>query len=172
MKGFYAFGDKLPGNRQNPNFEFSSLKADAQVVSAIDGLVVEVKAQPESSDSEVFIIPEGSQRWVVGYDHLVNLKVQKGAKVKAGDLIGNPAIQNNGLYRFEIQINEENNGVTTHHCPTTLFAPAVADKLTNELKMMMGEWEAVSKLDLYDTASQNPIGCIKQTLTPKEAEGR
>ena len=176
LKGFYAFGDALEGGRQNPNFEYSSLKSGTKVIAAIDGVVVFVRAQPESNDFEVFLQPRDGSAWTVGYDHLVNVTVQRGDVVKAGAVLGEPGRQNNGLLRFEMQINQDigsgNDLVTMHFCPTLLLAADVRDTLATQLTAMMNEWETFSRLELYDTARQQPAGCIKPMLTVAEASGR
>jgi murein DD-endopeptidase MepM/ murein hydrolase activator NlpD len=175
LKGFYPFGDKLGGKtdtRLNPNFEFSSLKTGTKVISAIDGVVAFIKEQPGSGDSEVFIQPKDGSIWTVGYDHISSVAVKKGELVKAGDVIGDPAVQGNGALRFEIQINKDVDGETTHVCPSTLLDEVLKTKLLGELSAMQQSWNTVSGINLYDVASQNPIGCVKQTMTPAEAEGR
>jgi len=74
-KGLYVFGDILPGTpvRQNPNFEFASMKEGTELISALDGIVAFIRQQPETNDYEVFIAPSEQSQWVVGYDHVVNL---------------------------------------------------------------------------------------------------
>jgi len=172
LKGFYFFGDKLSGGRTNPNFEFASLKAGTQIISAIDGVVGNIKEQNEGGkDYEVFIMPSENSAWVIAYDHLTGLKVKKGDKVKVGDVLGQPAMQNNGLLHFEFQINKEGQD-STHYCPSTLLASSVRDKQLADLKAMMNSWESKTGIELYDIDSQDPVGCLKKTLTPAEAEGQ
>jgi len=172
LKGFYIFGDSLSGGRTNPNFEYSSLKDGTKVISAIDGIVAFIREQPDSKDFEVFIQPKENSMWTIGYDHIVNLAVKKGAPIKAGDVIGDPALQNNGLTRFEIQINKDEGGITTHYCPTVLLATSAKDKAIGELTNMQNSWEKITGLELYDLTAQNPVGCTKKTMTSAEAEGR
>jgi hypothetical protein len=173
MKGFYIFGDTLPGNRVNPNFEFASLKADAKVISSIDGVVTFVREQPETKDYEVFIQPKEGSVWTIGYDHLVNLTVAKGDVVKAGAELGTPAVQNNGLYRFEVQVNKDVAGVTTHYCPSVLLGESFKATVLADLEKTQTAWENVKlQSTLYDTTKQNPSGCLKPTMSVAEAEGR
>ncbi len=172
LKGFYVFGDKLSGNRLNPNFEFSSLKSGTKLISAIDGIVGFIKEQPETSDWEVFIQPKANSKWTIGYDHVTNVAVKKDGVVKAGDVIGEPAKQGNGALRFEIQINKDEGDTTTHLCPTTLLASSVKDKLISDLTKTQNDWETTTGLELYNPAAQDPIGCLKKTLTVNEAEGK
>jgi len=172
LKGFYPFGDKLDDTRINPTFEFASLKEDTEVIAAIDGVVAFIKEQPESKDIEVFLQPKDGSAWTVGYDHLTDVKVTKGQQVKVGTVLGKPARQNNGLLRFEIQINKDLSGSTTHYCPSVLLGGESKDLYLEELKTMQNSWNTTSGLNLYDVSAQNPVGCIKTTLTPQEAEGR
>jgi len=172
LKGLYIFGEGLEGGRINPNFEFASLKENTEVVSAVDGVVVNIKDQQESNDKEVFIQTFDGSIWIIGYDHIVDLKVSKGDKVKAGDVIGNPARQNNGLLRFEIQINKKNeDGSEVHVCPTSVLDKSVESTILNELNNVLAEWESVSGKDLY-ADSQDPTGCLETALSPAQAEGR
>lgn len=168
LKGFYAFGDKL-GNtgRTNPNFEFSSLKAGTKVVASIDGTVVFVREQSGSADSEVFLQTFDGSAWMIGYDHLANLSVKKGDTVKAGDVLGEPVVQGNGLPRFELQINKkQSDGSELSYCPSALLDSSVKDKQLAELTTMMQQWESTSGLELYDIAAQKPAGCLAETVKP------
>lgn len=172
LKGFYVFGEPLEGGRLNPNFEFASVKDGAKVVAAIDGVVTFIKEQPETGDTEVFLQPKENSMWTVGYDHLTNVTVKKGDTVKAGDPLGEAAKQNNGVRRFELQINRDVNGTTTHVCPSTLLDESVKVSLLADLTAMQAAWETFSGKDLYKVEAQNPVGCLYSTLTPAQAEGR
>ena len=171
MKGLYVFGDKLPGNRLNPNFEFSSIKAETPIIAAIDGVVGFIKDQAESNDYEVFLQPENNSIWQVGYDHITKVKVTKDQTVKVGDVIGYAAVQGNGLHRFEFQVNKQKGDNGTHICPTTLLSSSTKDKVLADLKATQEKWESFSGMKLYDIAGQSPIGCLQKTLTPEQAQG-
>ncbi len=173
-KGFYVFGDILPGTpvRQNPNFEFASVKEGTQLIAALDGVIGFIKQQPETNDYEVYIMPSEQSQWVIGYDHVVNLSVKKGDAVKVGQKIGEPARQGNGLLRYELQVNKGTNDATSVSiCPTTLLATSAKPAILSRLKSLQDQWEAVTGLELYNTANQNPVGCIKQQLTQAESQG-
>lgn len=175
LKGFYPFGDKLGGKddtRLNPNFEFSSLKKGTKVVSAIDGIVAFINEQPETADYEVFIQPKDGSVWTVGYDHISNVVVKKGDSIKAGAVVGDPTPQGNGALRFEIQINKDQSGTTTHICPSTLLADDIKTTALQELATMQQAWNTVTGKALYDVAAQNPVGCLKPSMSIAEAEGR
>ncbi len=173
-KGFYIFGDILPGTpvRHNPNFEFASVKEGTDVIAAIDGVVGFVKEQADSKDAEVFLMTNEQSNWVIGYDHLVDLKVKKGDSVKVGQVLGSPARQNNGLLRFEFQVNKNKDGQDgTHICPTTLLDQSIRASWEKQLIDVQNAWESISGLELYDTAKQSPAGCLMKDMTPAFAQG-
>ncbi len=172
MKPLSIFGDLVPKNNNslNPNFDFRSVKEDARVISAIDGVVAKVIKQSDSNDSEVWIRPSQWSIWTISYDHLTNLQVKKGDKVTAGQTIGNPTATGNGQGWFEFQINKGFVFNTTHICPTTLLG-SNKNEITTQLTSTMDKWEELTGQELYDVAKQNPVGCIQQTLTPSQAEG-
>ena len=174
-KGFYVFGDILPGTpvRHNPNYEFASMKEGTKLISAIDGIVGFIKEQTESNDYEVFLMTSEQSNWIIGYDHVTDLKVKKGDKVKVGDVLGSPARQNNGLLRYEFQVNKnDGNKEGMHICPSTLLSSDVRDKYLKQLSDMQNSWESISGLELYDLAKQQPAGCIEKQMTPSYANGQ
>ncbi len=174
-KGFYIFGDILPGTpvRHNPNFEYASMKEGSKVISAIEGVVGFIKQQPDSNDYEVFLMTSEKSRWVIGYDHLTELKVKKGDKVKVGDTLGVPARQNNGLLRFEFQVNKDDGTSNAMHvCPVTLLDKSVKNSWVEQLQSSQAKWEQVTGLELYDTSKQDPAGCLMKEMSPAYAEGR
>lgn len=117
-------------------------------------------------------MPSEQSQWVVGYDHVTNLAVKKGDKVKVGQRIGDPVRQGNGLLRFEFQVNKEvSKSDSLSICPTTLLDPKVKLSISSQLQALQDQWEAVTGLELYSTSTQNPTGCIKQQLTPAESSG-
>lgn len=173
LKGFYLFGEPLEGNRLNPTFEYASVREGAKVIAAANGVITFIREQPETNDMEVFLQPVENSQWMIGYDHITNVAVQKGDRVTVGSIIGEASRQNNGLLRFEIQVNKEQNNQTTHVCPTTLLADEVKESVITDLLAMQLEWETMSGIQtLYDTQAQSPVGCLKETLTVQESEGR
>lgn len=169
------FGQKLPKSpgqpqRINPNFEFRSLNSPIDIISAIDGVVVFIKEQPEANDYELFLSTFEGSNWVIGYDHVTDLKVKKGDKVKVGQRLGKAALERDRYYRYELQINHEQpNDMTTMTCPTTLLDKSVKDKYSKQFKQLETDWK---KWYGKDTFVQNQGGCVKETMTVKESEGR
>jgi hypothetical protein len=163
----FLFGQPLPKEppMPNPNFEFAGLDKPITLISAIDGIVAFIQEQPQTNDSEVFLQTKDKSIWVVGYDHVTDLQVTKGQRIKVGDVIGKAAVQNNGVYRYELQINKEVNGVTTYHCPTDLLADDVKATTVSAIEQMIKDWNSFMGQNVY---SQYTTSCTKPALTTAE----
>ncbi len=170
---FYMFGQKLPKNsatdpqRINPNFEFKGIAKQIDIIAALDGIVVDIKQQSGSNDYELFLIPSEDSPWVIGYDHLVNLAVKKGDTVKAGQKLGLIAPENSGGYRYELQIN--NNDEDAMYCPLELLDQDVQSTIGGQITQLATDWVSWYGKDVYGT---HVGGCVKSTLTAAESEGR
>ncbi len=166
IKGFYTFGEKLPGkNILNPNFEYASLRSSTKVISPIDGVIGFIRPQEDTKDYEVFIQTFEGSIWTISMDHLVRLEVKKGDKVSIGDVIGYPNIQGNGTYRFEIQINKDKDGKTSYYCPTFLLESNAREIIGKKITDMEKSWESVSKLDLYSIEKEKYPGCLFESFS-------
>lgn len=166
IKGFYTFGEKLPGkNILNPNFEFASLRSSTKVISPIDGVIGFIRYQEDTKDNEVFIQTFEGSIWTIAMDHLIKLDVKKGDKVSVGQVIGYPNIQGNGTYRFEIQINKDLDNKTTYYCPTFLLESNLREILGKKITDMEKSWESVSKLDLYSIEKEKYPGCLYESFS-------
>ncbi len=170
---FFMFGQNLPKNsvdepqRINPNFEFRNIATQIDIIAAIDGIVVDLKQQPGSNDYEIFLIPNDNSPWVVGYDHVVSPTVKRGEKVKVGQKLGLIAPENSGGYRYELQIN--NNNDDTMHCPTELLDASVKETISAQITQLAADWVAWYGKDVFGTHTN---GCLTPTLTAAKSEGR
>lgn len=173
----FIFGQPLPAHpgepvRINPNIEFGGLKEPIELISAIDGVVGFIQEQPDSNDYEVFLMTQENSQWVIGYDHVTDLQVVQGQAVSVGDVLGKAALENNGYYRYELQINHEEGDDTTMYCPTDLLDASVQTDIQASLDTFVGDWNesyrAVFGTDAYPTQTG---GCIQPLVTNAESQG-
>lgn len=163
----FLFGQPLPKDvpMPNPNFEFAGVDTPITLISAIDGVVAFIQSQPETRDNEVFLRTKDNSIWTISYDHVTDLQVTKGQLIKVGDVIGKAAVQNNGVYRYELQINKEVNGVTTYHCPTALLAADVQTSTVSAIEQMITDWNTFMGQNVY---GQYRTSCTKPMMTTTE----
>jgi hypothetical protein len=166
----YVFGQPLPGRattQLNPNLEFGGLTSPVTVISAIDGIVGFVRQQAESNDSEIFLQTNENSVWTIGYDHITDVTVKQGDRVTVGQVLGKAARENNGVYRYELQINKDVNGVTTFHCPTDLLRADVKATQVAAIEQLIKDWNAFYGSNAYGTYTTS---CTKSVLTLDETE--
>ncbi len=166
----FLFGQPLPGRdhlQLNPNLEFGGLTSAINVVASIDGIVGFVREQTDSKDYEVFLQPKENSIWTIGYDHLTDVTVKQGDRVTVGQLLGKAARENNGMYRYELQINKDVGGVTTFHCPTALLRADVQATQTAAIERFITDWNTFYGSAVYGTYTS---ACAKPVLTLAETQ--
>lgn len=164
----FMFGQALPGRtttQLNPNLEFGGLRTPVTVISAINGIVGFVSQQTDSNDYEVFLHPTKNSIWTVSYDHLTDVTVKQGDRVTVGQVLGKAARENNGMYRYELQVNKDLNGVTTFHCPTELLTPAVKVAQVMAINQFIQDWNTMFGSNIYGLIT---TACLKPVLTVDE----
>jgi len=166
----YVFGQPLPGRstvQLNPNLEFGGLQKPITLVSAIDGVVGFVKKQTDSDDYEVFLQPKENSQWTIGYDHVTDVTVKQGDRVTVGQVLGKAAKENNGTYRYELQINRDVNGLTTFHCPAALLDAANKVTYVSKIEQFITDWNSMTGKKSYGSYTTS---CTKDVLTLGETQ--
>ncbi len=161
QKVFYEFLSLTDaGDKVLPTFEYI-VADDANVYSPIDGKVTYVEYQDDSQDYEVHINPLiGDNQMTAGLDHVLNIQVEVGDTVTAGDVIGNPGTHSwDGYGRVEIEIFGDN----YMHCPFEFFDPSTTDEYQQKVSQLMSDWETFRYDDtIYDQAAMTDYasGCL------------
>ncbi|WP_299314276.1 peptidoglycan DD-metalloendopeptidase family protein [uncultured Aquimarina sp.] len=110
VSSFIAFGESLTPTQQNPAIEYFTSQSNIQVRSVSDGVVEDIRLNINIDDFEVWIKPNNNSRWLIIYDHVLDINISIGDQVNAGQTIGIIGIGN----RTELQVNDVQN---VAHCP-------------------------------------------------------
>ena len=129
------------------------------VVLAIKtGTVIKI-SKLYSNDYNIMIAADNDKKNVWELEHVIDVKVKEGEKVKAGQPIAKvgdfderytPGI---GLVEFGLLINSS--GPPTHVCPFKMIAPSAKSRITSELTAII----AADKKRGYDSGPMEVIGC-------------
>ena len=112
-----------------------------------------------SNDYNIMIAADNDKKNIWGLEHVIDVKVKEGEKVKAGQPIAKvgdfderhtPGI---GLVEFGLLINSS--GPPTHVCPFKKIAPSAKSRITSELTAII----AADKKRGYDSGPMEVIGC-------------
>lgn len=159
---FVAFGADVEPHLY-VNIEFKP-RPDAEVLSPIDGVVVTVFHQIEDGDYELHLKTSESSCYLLVLDHIQNPTVAEGASVSAGDVLGTPGTWSNYAGQFEIQVNDDGDGV--YVCPTDLLAPERKAAVEASVTQLMADWETLkSDTAIFDEAAMTVPGCLASTLS-------
>jgi hypothetical protein len=162
-KNFVEFGGRFERTEDAvpiPAFEYFT-KANVPVSSPIKGIVRELNFQADSDDYEIEIATNPFSGWYVIVDHVSDVRVRAGQKVKAGDVVGVTAryLGFDGVWRTELEVSN----FTHFFCPFEHFDPETADAFKARIAQAMTAWEQfVGDDTVYDEAAMVPFapGCL------------
>lgn len=169
---FFDFGFTVPASsagaeKKNPQPTFI-LPLGTQVHSLVDGEVIDVP-KLYSNDYSVMVKGEGSDL-VFETEHVINVKVKKGDKVKAGDVIAEvsdyDAHNYAGLGLVEIGVLKGGNP-PSHLCPFDYLDESIKDNTLKNIAALQKSWEEYrGDSSIYDESKVVIPGCL--TLDPIE----
>lgn len=167
------YGYEIPANslgpaKSNPQPTLY-LPLGTDVLSMVDGIVFDVP-KLYSNDYSVMVQVQGSDL-IFETEHVINLKVKKGDKVKAGQLIAQVSDYDEhntpGLGLVEIGVLMGGNS-PSHVCPSDYFHDSVKEKLSKQITDLHVAWETFKgDSTIYDESKFVISGC----LTGDKVEG-
>ena len=166
QKVFLEFGARVAaaegGFKELPTFEYR-IRPDAWVVAIAEGKITRLVYQDDTADYEFTATSESDPDFEVGYDHVLNIRVEANQVVHAGDTLGQPGTWSAGLGRFEIMIN---NTRTRHsYCPFCYFDTSKSEVAAGQVLQLMRDWERFKNdTTLYDERSHSFPGCRMNSM--------
>ncbi|MEK6899230.1 MAG: hypothetical protein AABW79_03995 [Nanoarchaeota archaeon] len=122
---------------------------------------VDVVFFEHTNDWGVNFYPEGSD-FIVSFEHVVNLKVQNGDIVKAGDIVGDAAPRktfNNEVAMVELAVWKGGQGVTKY-CPFDYLDDSLKPIYEQKIKRLASDWEEYIGKDVYADEKWVSPGCL------------
>lgn len=152
-----------PGGKKSslPSFNYV-LPLDTVLFSPVHGTVDLVHFQKDRNDYEIGIIPDGASDWRLYFDHVVNIKVAKGDKLKPNDPIGTAtpweAIPGKGF--VELQVEKAERDRPRASCPVLLLDASVRASIEAKIIQFAKDWEEFLGRDVYDESKWVAPGCL------------
>ena len=139
----HIFGREYQGHVE-ATLMFDLLKVDSPVLAPITGKVMDVRAQPESCDVELYI---GSDTYgqTVSLDH-ISTTLKRGDMVRAGEVVGSvpPWQCKEGFGRFELMYVQDKDGTIKAYCPMNFLANSIRDATIAAIKDVMVRWNKIA----------------------------
>ena len=171
---FIDYGFVIPENSMgpekiNPQPTFI-LPMGTKVHALIDGIVVDIP-KLYSGDYSVMVAPNKNSAWAYETEHVINVQVKVGDRVRAGQVVAEVSDYDShnygGLGLVEIGILKGGNP-PKHLCPFKYLDSAIKQDVENEILEFYKSWEEFQDdEDIYDEDAYDSPGC----LTHDEIEG-
>jgi biotin carboxyl carrier protein len=148
-------------DKANPQPTFI-LPLGSKVYSLVDGEVYDVP-KLYSNDYSVMVQAEGSDL-IFETEHVINVKVKKGDKVKAGQVVAEVSDYSahgyDGLGLVEIGILKGGNP-PSHICPFDYLDSSIKDETVKKINALKKSWEEYrGDTSLYDESKEVTPGCL------------
>lgn len=140
------------------------LPLGSKVYSLIDGVVYDVP-KLYSNDYSVMVQGEGSEL-IFETEHVINVLVKKGDKVKAGDVIAEVSDYSahgyDGMGLVEIGVLKGGNP-PFHLCPFDYLDDSIKDETIEKINALKQSWEQYrGDTSLYDESKEVTPGCLSK----------
>lgn len=168
---FVEYGRREPNNsaegnseRYNPQPTFLA-PLGTKVYALIDGTVYDV---PKLYSNDYSVQLQGEGEYIFELEHVINVKVKKGDKVKAGDVVAEVSDYNgdklDGLGLVEIGVLIPGNP-PKHTCTFDFLDESIKEVTLNKISALQKSWEEYrGDANVYDEASQPIPGCANRNL--------
>lgn len=165
---FFEYGFEVPANsagpaKKNPQPTFI-LPLGTKVHALVDGTVFDVP-KLYSNDYSVMVQGEGSEL-IFETEHVINIKVKKGDKVKAGDVVAEvsdyDAKNYAGFGLVEIGVLKGGNP-PSHLCTFDYLDDSIKDKTLKNITALQKSWEEYrGDTTIYDESKVVIPGCLSR----------
>ncbi|MBU1975237.1 MAG: M23 family metallopeptidase [Nanoarchaeota archaeon] len=163
-KMFLEFGGDEGDGSLNPHPMFV-LPLGTEIHAVSDGLVNWIKPLGDD-DYDMCIYRSENDPWCVSYEHIADVRVKEGDKVKVGDVLGKVGRINDFTNFGKFDLKVWHGGATIlNHCPYDLLHESVREERLAEISNLVMEWEDYIHKDVYNEDDWLVPGCAMESMT-------
>lgn len=150
------FGEKLL-----PEIGFN-VPVGTKVVSPIDGVVTDVKFYEPSQDYLISIKIDESSPWIVGFEHIYNVRIKAGDKVLAGQELAevSPSYGKTEFGNVEINVWTGGREGIFKYCPFNFLDDSLKPTYEQKINQLARDWEEFIGKDVYKQENWVAHGCL------------
>ena len=136
-----------------------------KVRAPIDG-TVQVVFFEHTKDWGVNLVPKGS-RWLVSFEHLVNLSVVEGDVVRAGDIVGEAAPRiGSAIAMVELVVWTGGESIVKY-CPYNFLDESLKPVYKEKINQLALDWEEFTGQDIYKEEAWVFPGCLVDKIVER-----
>ncbi|MFQ5662053.1 MAG: peptidoglycan DD-metalloendopeptidase family protein [Candidatus Paceibacteria bacterium] len=153
------------------------LPPGTEILSVVNGVVADITYQEMHDDYSLVIHPDNSS-WTIDHDHVTNIKVKKGDKVTAGQVIAESPLATGGLRRSNLGFTEimivklgggRSHGGNPTACLYNLLDDSVKEQYHKQIYKLVADWEEFKNDEsIYDEENWESPGCILNEIIEGE----
>lgn len=149
------FGEKLL-----PEIGFN-VPVGTKVVSPINGVITDVKFYEPSQDYIIFIKTDASSPWIVGFEHVYNVRMKAGDRVLAGQELAevSPSYGKTEFGNVEINVWTASQNIIKY-CPFDFLDESLKPTYEEKINQLARDWEEFIGKDVYKQENWVAPGCL------------
>ena len=120
-------------------------------------------------DYGVSISDSENSEWQVSFEHMANLTVKDGDRVKAGDIVGESAPRNTSQGKYamtELSVWQAGQSIIKH-CPFDFLVDNQKEIYSQKLSQLAADWEAFLGKDIYQEDAWVSPGCLEASIVER-----
>ena len=169
-KIFTEFAHKIVndmGEKLLPEIGFN-VPVGTKVVSPIDGVITDVKFYEPSQDYLFSIKTDESSPWMVGFEHVYNVRMKVGDKVLVGQELAevSPSYGRTEFGNVEINVWTGGQGILKY-CPFEFLDETLKPIYEEKTHQLAKDWEEFMGKDVYKQEDWVAPGCLLHNITEK-----
>ncbi len=169
-KIFTEFGHKIVNDRGEkllPEIGFN-VPVGTKIVSPIDGIITDVKFYEPSQDYLISIKTDESSPWMVGFEHVYNLRINVGDNVLAGQELAEVSPSYGRTEFGNVEINVWTGGKNIYkYCPFEFLDEPLKPIYERKLNQLANDWEEFIGSDIYKQEDWVAPGCLLYNITER-----
>lgn len=169
-KIFTEFGHTIVndmGEKRLPEIGFN-VPVGTKVVSPIDGIITEVKLYEPSQDYLISMKTDESSPWIVGFEHVYNVRLKAGDTVLVGQEIAQVSPSYGRTEFGNVEINVWIGGESIiKYCPFEFLDESLKPMYEEKIKGLAKDWEEFIGEDVYRQEEWVAPGCLLHNLTER-----
>ena len=162
-KIFTEFANKIVnefGEKLLPEIGFN-VPVGTKVVSPIDGVIIDVKFYEPSQDYLVSMKTDESSPWIVGFEHIYNLRMKAGDKVLAGQELAEVSPSYGRTEFGNVEINVWIGGQNIiKYCPFEFLDESLKQVYEEKIHQLARDWEEFIGKNVYSQEDWVAPGCL------------
>ena len=149
------FGEKLL-----PEIGFN-VPVGTKVVSPIDGVITDIKLYEPSQDYIIFMKTVESSPWIVGFEHIYNMRVKAGDRVVTDQELAevSPSYGKTEFGNVEIKVWTAGKNIIKY-CPFKFLDDLLKPVYEEKINRLAKDWEEFIGKDVYKQENWVAPGCL------------